>query len=91
MSQTPTRRTVLKSSLAAAVVAAIPTAMAAELTTQDLTKGFAKPLSPENQKLAEAALKDVKDTSASRVKHVLPENSEPSFVFQVRPGATTKW
>ena len=91
MSQTPTRRTVLKASLAAAGATAIPTAMAKEITIKDISKGLAKPLTPANEKLAEAALKDVMDTSAQRRQTKLPENSEPSLVFQVRPGATKTW
>ena len=91
MSQTPTRRTVLKTSLAAAAAAALPAAMAKEVTIKDLSKGLAKPLTPANEKLADTALVGVKDASTQRLKHKLPENSEPSLMFQVRPGATKTW
>lgn len=91
MPDKPTRRTVLKSSLAAAAVAAAPAAMAKDVTVKDLEAGLAKPLTPANLKLAEGALADVKKASAGRLKHRLPENSEPSMIFQVRPGATLKW
>ena len=65
--------------------------MAKEITVKDLSKGLAKPLTPANEKLAETALKNVNDNSAARLKHKLPENSEPSLMFQVRAGATQKW
>jgi hypothetical protein len=65
--------------------------MAKDVTTKDLNRGLAKPLTPANEKLADAALDDMKKTSAGRLKHKLPENSEPSMVFQVRPGATKAW
>jgi hypothetical protein len=91
MSEKPSRRTVLKSSIAAAAAATVPSAMAKEVTVKELSKGLAKPLTPSNEKLAEAALKGVADNSATRLKHKLPENSEPSMVFQVRPGAIQTW
>ena len=91
MPQTPTRRAVLKTGLAAAGAAALPAAMAKEVTIKDLSKGLAKPLTAANEKLAETALKGVMDASSQRLKHKLPENSEPSMVFQVRPGATKSW
>ena len=45
----------------------------------------------EVKKLTEEALNNVNKASARRLKHKLQENSEPSFVFQIRPGATTQW
>ena len=91
MSEKPTRRTVLKTSLAAAAAATLTAAMAKEITIKDLSKGLAKPLTPANEKLAETALAGVKDASVQRLKHKLPENSEPCMIFQVRPGATKTW
>ncbi|MHB8636509.1 MAG: twin-arginine translocation signal domain-containing protein [Fimbriimonadaceae bacterium] len=91
MSTTSTRRSVLKTGAAVVAATALPSAMAKEVTIQDLSKGLAKPLTPANEKLAEGALKDVFKASATRLKHKLSENSEPSMIFQVRPGATTKW
>ena len=54
-------------------------------------KHLAKPLTPDYEKLFATALDEVKKASAGRLKHKLPENSEPSMVFQIRPEATTKW
>ncbi len=88
MTDKPTRRTVLTAGVAAA---AAPVLMAKDMTVKDVSKGLAKPLTPANEKLTEAALKGVAEQSDDRLKFKLPENTEPSFVFQVRPGATQKW
>ena len=90
MKDQPSRRAVLATTLTVAAAAALP-AMGKELTIKDLNKGLAKPLTPANEKLAAAALVEVNKTSVGRLKHKLPENSEPSMVFQIRPGATKTW
>lgn len=91
MSAKPTRRNILKSTLVAAAAAGVPIAMAKEVTVHELEEGLSKPLTPSNLTLAEKALADVKKASIARRSHKLPENSEPSLMFQVRPGATTQW
>jgi hypothetical protein len=91
MSDTHSRRKLLKAGAVAAAAAAVPLAMAREVTVEELEKGLGKPLTPDNRKLAQGALQRVRGESAARMRHRLQENSEPSFVYSVRPGATKEW
>lgn len=91
MSESASRRTVLKASAIAVAAVALPAAKAKEVPIDEITKGLAKPLTPANLKVAQNALKEVAGTSAARLKHKLPENSEPSLRFEPLPAESRSW
>ncbi|MCB8933473.1 MAG: hypothetical protein M9921_00855 [Fimbriimonadaceae bacterium] len=59
----------------AGAAAAVPAAQSGEV--EELEKQLATPFSPESKPLVGGALKAVRDASKERMKHALPENSEP--------------
>lgn len=51
---------------------------------------LAKPLSPEARELLKGAIPNNEGNAAARLKHTLPENSAPCFVFIPTPARRTR-
>lgn len=46
---------------------------------------LAKPLSPKAKELLKAAIPNTEASAVNRLKHTLPENSDPCFMYVVTP------
>ena len=84
MSSNVSRRGVLKASVAAAAVGAIPVKSLAEPTVQD---GLGSKMSESTAKLYKAQIDQGRANSVERLKTPLPEGSEPYFLIQPVPFA----
>lgn len=52
---------------------------------------LAEPLNSESAKLLPDAVAEIQMTSKARLRHKLPENSEPSMIFKAMPKEVRGW
>jgi hypothetical protein len=93
MAQPISRRKLLVGAAAVAVTATASASTQKPAEDPDLDhhldeaeKLLAHPLQPDAKKLAREQLKNLRAESQSRLKFVLPENSEPCLVYLPYPG-----
>jgi len=82
MSERTSRRDLMKLGLAGAASLAVPTASAHDSPKPQEAPALAKPLTGEAKRLYDEMLKGVQNNAKERLKHPLPENSEPCFIYR---------
>ena len=103
MSETISRRELAKRGLLGAAALTVPGLLNAQATTPApkvdpdidrkialIESKLAKPLSDRAKELLKAAVANNENNGAERIKHPLPENSEPAFMFTVTPVGSQK-
>ena len=101
MTEKISRRELARRGLIGAAALAVPSLLTAQEATPPAPKvdpdidkkvanieaKLAKPLSPKAKELLKAAIPTTESAATNRLKHTLPENSEPCFIFAVTPVA----
>lgn len=103
MSEKISRRELAKRSLLGAAALAVPSLLLAQDPTPApkvdpdidrkmalIESKLAKPLSDKAKELLKPAIANNEGNGAERLKHPLPENSEPAFAFTVTPVGGTR-
>lgn len=98
MSEKISRRELARRSLLGAAALTLPSLLSAQETQEapkpdpDLDRKvslveskLAKPLTPEARELLKGAVANNENNGTTRLKHRLPENSEPCFTYIVTP------
>lgn len=98
MSEKISRRELAKRSLLGAAALTVPGLLNAQATTPApkpdpdidrkvalIESNLAKPLSDKAKELLKPAIANNENNGAERLKHPLPENTEPAFMFTVTP------